>query len=295
MEIVTGNTLEELYDNVVKKVSSHILENLIITGTFKISELDDNSFLQLNEKKANDWKMVDCPPHLYFNHGHYITEKGYKFLKEELKRKKNSHRACLSLINMKDIIGSGDKPIPSFMNLQASYSNSDKTKLLVTSYYRALEVSQFLKINIAETCLTIKELIHEFDDIETFELTIIAFKAQIMENFHCLEKAEIDRIDNHLLSIHTHDKDKESLLRLLQDKKDREESIIETKGLDELLKQAKYEKFPFVEGIEKVIADMNILKEKREKNSAASTLKRYTKEVQKSLKELIEDVEGWSS
>jgi thymidylate synthase len=96
---------------------------------------------------AKDYQNPVKPPSLYINHGEYITSDGIVHIINELKLKQTSNRALLSLINQEDIIGSGDNPIPSFMVLQFSLEGEE---LYVTTYFRALEVANFLNVNLEE-------------------------------------------------------------------------------------------------------------------------------------------------
>ena len=137
---------------------------------------------------------------------------------KELKNKEDSNRAVISLIDSKKIIGTGDKPIPSFLILQFSFENS-KRKLICAAYYRALEVSRFLPINIAEICLIIDQLQSAFGGIEEFQLTIHAFLAKIIPNFNCLKVAEIDLEKNRgLISAAFYNKDYKKLIHFLRSK-----------------------------------------------------------------------------
>ena len=86
---------------------------------------------------------------LHINHGSYIGD-GLEHIIDELKNKPSSNRALFSLISQKDISKSGDNPIPSFMIFQTCI---DDNILYCSVYFRALEVSTFLRINTEEFVL----------------------------------------------------------------------------------------------------------------------------------------------
>ena len=56
-----------------------------------------------------------APPALYMSHGEYIHRHGdgIQYLIDQLVKKPTGNRAIISLIDMKDLIGSGDDPRPS--------------------------------------------------------------------------------------------------------------------------------------------------------------------------------------
>lgn len=152
------------------------------------AQLDDASSL------ATAFQEYDCPPSLYINHGSYITPQGIAHVVKELKEKHTSNRAIISLINQCDIIDSGDSPIPSFMVIQFSVENTEH--LYVTAYFRALEVSRFLRVNIEEIRMLCKNIADELKHIATINLNIFAFRAYEKEGINTLEIPEIERMDS---------------------------------------------------------------------------------------------------
>ncbi|MCD5325950.1 MULTISPECIES: hypothetical protein [Pontibacillus] len=176
--------------------------------------------------EAEDWQNPKQPEHLHINHGEYITEKGVRYIIEELKRKSHSNRALMSLINQGDIIESGDNPIPSFMVLQFSLEG---TELYITTYFRALEVSRFLRINIEEIRLIAKEIYDEITNLSKVKLNIFAFRAYVKENQSTLKRQEIDLLqERHILTFMQNEPNK--LIALLKEKKE-ESTVIENNSL----------------------------------------------------------------
>jgi len=188
----------------------------IMSGKYKINfnikvnfdiKLIENSLQDVNQL-AIDFQNPKCPENLYINHGEYIHKKGNGVdnVIKELREKNNSNRAIISLINQEDIIGSGDKPIPSFMILQ--FSIEDGNQLYITVYFRALEVSNFLRINIEEIRIIIESIKSKIINIDKVFLNIFAFRAYIKEDINPLQRAKLDLI-----------KDPKELIELLEEKK----------------------------------------------------------------------------
>ncbi|WP_078146185.1 hypothetical protein [Exiguobacterium sp. HVEsp1] len=180
---------------------------------------------------AEEFQQVTKPEHLHLNHGEYITENGVNNVIQELKQKSQSNRAVISLINQDNIIGSGDVPIPSFMVLQFSLENNKD--LYVTTYFRALEVSRFFRINLEEIRLIVKQIYDELINIKRVKLNVISFRAYINEQQGTLQKAEIDLIkEMHIL---THmQKNPKKVISMLKEKKE-ESTIIDNKSLMHIL------------------------------------------------------------
>ncbi len=219
------------------------VSNLILTGNFPISEIH-TKFVTNNLGKAMEWLKFPCPENLEFNHGDYIEKylqpdkNGVDFLISELKQKSDTNRACWSLLTMEDLVQKDiDKSIPSFMVLQVGLSH-DKKILEVCAYYRALEVYNFLPINIGEACIVIKKIIetHIFP-LSHFSLTIHAFNAYNDPEFSCLEKAEIDYIDEMEIMLNLTDFGNgiDWAIELLEGKRDLKESRINPVGINNFL------------------------------------------------------------
>ena len=110
---------------------------------------------------------------------------------------------------------------------------------------RALEASRFLKINICEALLIAKQIYSKYP-FSNIEVVVSAFRVQIKEQFGCFLKAKLDtkveqkRITARLSSLlHTNNSDVISneigeIIRLIQDKQLRSETVIETNGIEEL-------------------------------------------------------------
>jgi len=283
---IISNTLEELYNSTLERCQE-VQENLILTGTFNINEIY-SQFITLNYDIAEKWQMEQKPPELIINHGEYINKKnladsesGISFIIEELKRKNEGNRACFSLINMYDIIDSGDEAIPSFLVLQFSFSHYDPKTLLVTAYFRALEVENFLPINLAEICININKICQHFPKIETFKLHLVAFRAQRIKNFSCLTKCTIDVIDSMKIMVLIDDGNRSEIVKLLQEKLNSKESVIITDGIQSLSKGMKLRGFEIIsEQIDEIVKAMN----------EVNTLRKSTSVYNDKLKEKYQEI-----
>jgi thymidylate synthase len=245
IESKEGETLMHLWDKSVQRcLHVNKVSNLILTGTFPFSETNSNWIKNFKEK-AKAWQEPERPPQLTLNHGEYIdryilqfNKSGIDYIIDELKTKFDSNRACWSLFDMSTLIASGDKSIPSFMVLQTDISDDGST-LNLTVYFRALEVSKFLPINIAESCLVAEKLQKAFSyKFKQFSLTIHAFNAYVKENFACLEKAAIDLTSEAeiMMNIMTASTSKSWLKDVLTNKMETIESRINEEGINSLVK-----------------------------------------------------------
>ena len=228
-----GNKISSLVEEAEKKCGKKRYFNLILQGTFSIEEINSD-FIKTYRKKAQDWQAKDCPESLHINHGSYLHKYGdsIEFIINELKNKPDSNRAVASLINCGDILRSGDTPIPSFMVLQMSLVEG--TCIVCTAYFRALEVSKFLPVNLAEICLILSTVKDRFPNITDMDLTIHSFSAYSNPEFHCLEVADIDLSKNKgAIAIAVDREEHEKLLEFVNSKI-RDESYIVTEGIVEL-------------------------------------------------------------
>lgn len=139
---------------------------------------------------AEDFQNPEKPEHLYINHGSFITPNGVPHVIKELRNKHNGNRAIISLISQQHILEKEDDPIPSFMTLQFSLE-SDNT-LYVTTYFRALEVSKFFRINIEEIRIICNQIYSEMKQIKDVKLHVFAFRGYINSEINTLIRPRIE-------------------------------------------------------------------------------------------------------
>ena len=208
------------------------------------AELDTSSFrnhpLTDVTSKAKKWAQKDVPDDLIFNHGFFIGE-GMNHLIAELANKPDSNRALYSLINQKDIDGRGDEPIPSFMVFQCVVIDNI---LYCTAYFRALEVCNFLRINLEEMRLNICKILDSVK-VDLVRMSVFTFSAYSKPMQIPLEKCRLDRMSALALA----DKYSESYMPLadLIDEKSLETTAVIDSGLNainEWLGDERKEKWP---------------------------------------------------
>jgi len=305
IETKDKETLFDLWNKAFKVCNkSKKVSNLILTGIFPFTETNSD-WIKNFKDKAKDWQEPERPRHLVLNHGEYIDKYKSKFNKsgmdyiiDELKTKADSNRACWSLYDMSTLIDSEDKSIPSFMVLQADISEDSKV-LSLTTYYRALEVSKFLPINIAESCLVAEKLQKAFSfKFKEFSLTIHAFNGYVKENFSCLEKASVDLLSEGeiMMQIMTAKTYKEWLKAELTHKRETIESRINHEGIALLIKCIEmYNSQPKEPNAMIYDRDLikllkSILKKIKEYNEIVYS-STYTDQAKKKYKEIIDELD----
>jgi uncharacterized protein YegL len=184
---------------------------------------------------ALDFQMIKCPDGLHMNHGEYIHKKnnGIEEVINRLKTNPTSNRAIISLINQEDIVDSGDSPIPSFMIIQFAIENTNE--MYVTVYFRALEVSNFLRINTEEIRQIIEIVKKDFVDLSEIKLNILAFKAYDKNTFNSLIKFKIDTLDQIEIQEYLFDNKIDELIKMLEEKKEFS-TVIKYKSFENILK-----------------------------------------------------------
>jgi len=126
-------------------------------------------------QEAAQWRQAIPAADMYFTHAEYYGD-GIQHIVDELRHKPTSNRALYSLLAQKDISKSGDDPIPSFLTFQCSIEND---VLYCTATFRALEVSNFLRINLEEIRQNLVEICTKLPMIGKVRLHIFAFHAYV--------------------------------------------------------------------------------------------------------------------
>lgn len=227
--------LEDVSKKAVDKIgASEYLMNFDLKVSFKKS-LVINSRISDVYNDAQDFQNFRCPNTLYMNHGEYIHKAGdgIENVITQLKDKQASNRAIISLINQENILRSKDNPIPSFMILQFSIENNNE--LYVTTYFKALEVSKFLRINTEEIRQIIEKIMEKILNIRTVNLNIIAFRAYINSNINPMKKPRIDLLkERNFLKYLKSGANLEDLINLLEEKKT-SSTVIDYSSFDSII------------------------------------------------------------
>lgn len=262
-----GKTFSRVYDELIKRVQAesklyhvhlHVKSRFDqfcsdVTENFgKKTELETLDRKYSYAELAEMWQAPQLDEKvLYFNHGmHFSTEEypsGIDYIIHEIGQKITSSRAVLVTVNSKEITKTApDALLPSLMSIQVGFDR-DQTTLHVTMSLRALEASRFFKINICEVLFLAQQICNKYP-FTNIEVTISAFRVQIKEQFGCFLKAKLDtlaqscEIASKLASLaYSNDPAQiaskiEYIISLIKDKKLRSETVIETVGIENLLK-----------------------------------------------------------
>ncbi|NUF24406.1 hypothetical protein HUN23_16730, partial [Acinetobacter oleivorans] len=192
------NTYKDVnsFEEIDTSINEEILDDKKHLNFTRYFELPKSSVCEngsKTEQKAKAWLAFKKPADLLFNHGEFITQDGFEHIINEIKEKPDSNRALYSLLNYQKICDQGDHPIPSFLLFQVTIEDNI---LYATSYFRALEVANFLKINLQEIKLNLLEIVQKCNlvHISKVRITIHAFNAYKNEDQNIPQIFEIDRI-----------------------------------------------------------------------------------------------------
>jgi hypothetical protein len=209
--------LDDIVDDIQKKCCDQEVYNLSAKYQFPM-ELVSSEFVKIREAQASKWISKDPSKEMYFTHGQYYhNREGQDFIVKELKNKPTSRRAILCAVeDTSAIMTKGDDPIPAFLILQ--FRLIERT-LYVTAFFRAIEVCEFLSINIAEICLHCRHIYQSIPLITDVKLALFSSSAYGVENFNCCTKAKIDSISSAEIGSILTEKDIKTIVNLLEDKR----------------------------------------------------------------------------
>lgn len=280
---------DDIKDNIGKDES---VVNLVKHYEITKSALLDKKILDC-EEDARDWAAEERPSSLFFSHGEYRVG-GLDYISEELNRKRTSNRAMYSLVSNEMIINSADNPIPSFMIFQCLFEENDSENLYCTVYFRALEVSKFLSINLEEIRQNIVKLISDGIRFNNVRLLIVAGRAHHTNSFISLKKPEIDKLSPAEIHEMVLDKEWIRLSKLLREKS-QVQSVIQLKSLRHLQdffhsKHTKIEDYP-KSILDKCVEIAEELLSLRQKDSHSVKLNELSTELKSRLTELAQLLE----
>lgn len=209
----------------VKRGEKNLIVNLSLKNSdFSNPYYDSKAFAKAKILRGTAKDSYDSASEYEFSlyHGDFIIlhdgseiKDGYAHVVNELIHKSSSRRAILSLISTKDIVGSGNKSIPSFLFAQYQIVNRD---LIVSEYFRAMDIKEFMPINFAEAYILIGEVIKRISGIKNIFLSVHIFDAYVSQSKQLYvplmdrERASIKI--SHALTLN----DNETIVKLLKDK-----------------------------------------------------------------------------
>lgn len=298
------DSLDTIWQDAKEACKESTVYNLLLAYEFEIG-VTHSSFVTVHEKQATEWQTESPPSHLPFSHGQYFKgDMGLQHVANELKTKLASRRALLSLINMDDVLGSGDEAIPSFMIAQ--FGKVGDT-LYVTEYFRALEVGKFLPINLAEVSLMIRKIVVGLARPKSVRLMILAFQAHLTPGFHCLERVPLDVTTGVEIGAAAAAHDLKKLLSWLEGKigwpGERYESEILTHGLEAMVEGVRLyaAQYPhqFLSSLNQAVQSLKDVKELRlscsEERSIDNEYRKYVDNLEHAIHELRKVLDGAQS
>ncbi|MBO5328837.1 MAG: hypothetical protein J6B04_06660 [Clostridia bacterium] len=191
VKVVEGSTFTDVYNRACS-VARKSCNNLIIVLDALKEEFIQNYPFEEALKKAkvimgNKPDNPDEEREIEFSlyHGDYIkyqhegkTYDGYSYALEELKGKHTSRRSLISLISTQHIYKSGNTQIPSYMLSQFQIRND---VLVISEYFRAIEVKGFLPTNMAETYVMVNRILEQIPDINRIVVAYHCFDAYVSD------------------------------------------------------------------------------------------------------------------
>jgi hypothetical protein len=280
--------LEDIAEDAKEDIKNgHHIASYILAYNISTTNLIHNPLKDVSND-AKDWQSKKRPNDLYFNHGEFINN-GIVNIINELKNKKSSNRALFSLIDQSTIEESNDDPIPSFLIFQA---NIEGNSLYCTIYLRSLEVSSFLRINLEEIRLIIKEISESGINFTDVNLTILCARAHHTKNSNSLKKPKIDTMSQ--IQILDSLLDKEPSIQELIFEKSKSKyvfSITSLETLNEIISTGRHktQNNDLASKYLKSSIDLSIeLTELRKNNSKSNNISERMNELEKSLINLSE-------
>ncbi|WP_285425269.1 hypothetical protein [Pseudomonas sp. efr-133-TYG-103a] len=229
IEYAEIDTLEHIVDiasNEIPDGTSSI--NYVMPFSITIGVIKEKPLKDVTDE-ARLWAMKNRPEELHINHGEFIGD-GLDQMISQLSNNKTSNRALISLIDQKVIANSGDNPIPSFMLLQC---NIHEDTLYCTAYFRALEVTTFLRVNLEEIRLKIVAIHDSLQNFKNIKLTIFAFRAYSNKNINTLKIPIIDRLSEAKI-FSTLSKNPKEISDLLKEKR-KDSTVVVTTSLERII------------------------------------------------------------
>lgn len=293
-----GKELKSIYKEILKGTKEYgIINNFNMNLNTDLSSFIESVEIIFKDSIdiAQSWQLKESPNTLYYNHGEYMHTKennSIDYVIDELKRKATSSRAIIPLLRLEDVLKGGDSFLPSLDSIQFGFTNEERNELCITIYMRALEVKNFLPVNICEVYLMVKQIQHEIRSIKKININIFAFRAQYKEKFGCFKKADIDMLKSYDIMKYTMKKDTSTIIRWLENKLDLSETIIHLDGLIHLDESISRDDDDFYTeelkvSLKNLIRSMDGLRILREKTSNYDEIKKEEVVVECNIKDVI--------
>lgn len=261
-----GESVSAVYDKVLIDAEANLLlPNVCIQvkqNYDKFKEEIENRFNSIIED-AKVWQEKDCPDCLDYTHGQLMSHGSISWdrhIIETLKRNPTSKRAIIPLIDKEMAFKGGDGKLVSFDLVQFGFGSDDCNDLHITVYFRALEIKQFLPINLCEIYLMAERIRSEIRAIQNITVCIFAFKAEAKTNYGCYKKSQLDIITESKLCKLVNDKSWDDIRLLLDEKAKMGDTVIDLAWLKKL--QNVFDEFYNGNNAEKVKSQICTVEEK---------------------------------
>ena len=161
-----GTSVQTVYNRLVDNANKYgPISNLRIQidCSYVDFERDIESVFSIETmKEASEWQAPTPPESLEYTHRELMNNGSTSwedFAIPLLIKNPTNKRTIIPLIEKEKVINAEDGKLVSFDVVQFGMENSQKTKLIVTVYFRALEIIHFLPINFCEVLLMIKKIL----------------------------------------------------------------------------------------------------------------------------------------
>ncbi|MCY1289187.1 hypothetical protein D9M68_570740 [compost metagenome] len=294
IEYIKIESLEEIIDQASKEIPhDNYTINHILSFAIPVKTITEKPLLDV-ANEASLWASKECPNELHINHGQYIGN-GLDHIISELTHKRTSNRALFSLIDQSTISESGDNPIPSFMIMQCALHQE---VLYCTSYFRALEVTTFLRINIEEIRQKIQKIYESIPHFKTVNLTIFAFRAYSNENINTLKIPELDRTPEAMI-MKLLGREPRKIAELLKEKC-KDSTIVVTTSTERIISclnvledsEVKFNRLQALHLAKEALDTAHNLKQRRASNSHHEDLGELNKALQEKTQRLAEVIQN---
>lgn len=240
--------------------------------------------------------MDECPGHLMHNHGSLMrvaNQNWEDYIVELLQRNATSKRAIIPLIDKEWAFKGGDGDFPSLDIIQFGFSDESKQKLMVTVYYRALEVRKFLPLNLYELYLMIEKVKSRISSINRVSICLFVFRAEAKKEISCFRKSKIELLTEAELTMIIAKEDFDNLSRLIEEKADMGDTVIVTEWTEKIRRALdagynKSNKSEVLEQLDKVVVALNELQSRRLCCSSYSSTQETEDEASNAMRRLAD-------
>lgn len=237
-----GTSLYETYSRILNDgISGSPLYNLRfqIKQSYDDFESEIEKHFSRYKNDAEAWQSEICPSGLYYTHGELMNGKDttwLEYVSNELLSKPTSKRAIIPLITKEAVFSSGDSRLVSFDVVQFGFPNDSCQELQITIYFRALELRNFLPVNLYETLIMANKLREKIRSIDSITICFFAFRAEVKENFGCYKKYRIEELTETDFCKLLADEEFQELNKLLYEMANSGNTVIEIGWLERLEK-----------------------------------------------------------